>query len=452
MKLRLNNKYFKWGITAFLVIAAGIGFYYLVFHISDILRNLKALSGIVMPVIFGLIIAYLLTPILNFLERRLLNPLFDLCKWKPSSKRKRVIRALAVLLTSGFMIFVIYALIAMLVSQIVPSMRTIVNNFDNYISELSRWLNKILDDNQDLKNIILPQVTKISTEIETWLTDTTTLFDKSTEVLKTVSLSIMSFLKGVWNFVIGFIISIYVLFSKETFTAQGKKMVYAIFESRSANAILRFMRFVHRTFIGFVSGKILDSAIIGALCFIGTSIMKTPYAVLVSVIVGVTNMIPFFGPYLGAIPSALLILIVDLKHPLNCVYFVLFIIILQQIDGNLIGPKILGGSTGLSGFWVIFSITVFGGLFGIPGMIVGVPIFAVIFATTKGLVHRSLNKKQMPIESNLYLNLEAVDDNGNFLAVEEKGQRKEIKKNASGSVIQKITSIFHKEPKNTDEK
>lgn len=450
MKLRINNKYFKWGATAFFVIAAGIGFYYLVFHISDILRNLKALSGIVMPVIFGLIIAYLLTPILNFLERKILNPLFDLCKWKPSIKRKRVVRALAVLLTSGFMIFVIYALIAMLVSQIVPSMRTIVNNFDNYVSELSRWLNKLLDDNQDLKNIILPQVTKISTEIETWLTDTTTLFDKSTEVLKTVSLSIMSFLKGIWNFVIGFIISIYVLFSKETFTAQGKKMVYAIFESRSANTMLRFMRFVHRTFIGFVSGKILDSAIIGVLCFIGTSIMKTPYAVLVSVIVGVTNMIPFFGPYLGAIPSALLILIVDLRHPLNCVYFILFILILQQVDGNLIGPRILGGSTGLSGFWVIFSITVFGGLFGIPGMIVGVPIFAVIFATIKGLIHRSLNKKKMPIESNLYLNLEAVDDNGNFLAMEEKGQRKE--NNTSGGAIRKITSMFRKVSKNADEK
>lgn len=431
MKLKTNNKYFKWGLTAFLVVAAGLVFYYLIFHISDIIKNMKALLGVVMPVVFGLIIAYLLTPILNFIEQKILNPfLFKLLKVKKTKKWERAVRGISVLLTSVLAVFLIYALIAMLVSQIVPSIQNIVNNFDGYISNLSNWLNKLLEDNQDLKNFVIPQVNKLSNELEKWLADAATLLAKSSEVLKTVSLSILSFLKVMWNFIIGFIISIYVLSSKEIFAAQGKKIVYAVFETDTANSFLKSMRFIHRTFIGFISGKVVDSFIIGILCFIGTSIMHTPYAALVSVIVGVTNVIPFFGPYLGAIPSALLILIVDLNHPMNCVYFVIFILILQQIDGNIIGPKILGSSTGLSGFWVIFAITVFGGLFGIPGMIVGVPIFAVFFTAIKEFVNRSLQKKKMPIDSTLYYHVDYVDENGNFLEEieEQKGRAVRVRR------------------------
>lgn len=419
MKLKINNKYVKWGITSFFVIAASICFYYIVFHISELIQNIKSLLSVVMPVIFGLVIAYLLTPILNFFEKKVLNPFLDLLKIKKTEKRAKWIRAIGIILTSVLMIFLIYALVAMLISQIVPSIQAIVNNFDDYVSNLSVWLNKLLEDNRELKDYVLPQVNKISLELEEWLADTANLLAKSSEVLKTVSLSILGFLKVAWNFLIGFIISIYVLASKETFSAQCKKMIYAIFETDTANSVLNSFRFVHRTFIGFISGKVLDSIIIGLLCFIGTTLLNTPYAVLVSVIVGVTNVIPFFGPYLGAIPSAFLILIVDLNHPVNCLYFVIFIIILQQIDGNLIGPKILGDSTGLSGFWVIFAITLFGGLFGVPGMIVGVPIFAVFFATVKGLVNHSLEKKKMPLDSNLYLDLASVDEKGDFHAIEE---------------------------------
>lgn len=446
MKLKINNKYFKWGITAFLVIAAGICFYYLVFHISDIIQNIKAVFSIIMPVIFGLIIAYLLTPILNFIEQKLLNPFFNLIKAKKTKNRQKWIRAIAVILTSVLVLFLIYALIAMLVSEIVPSIQAIVSNFDNYVVNLSNWLNKLLEDNKELQDFVLPQVNKLSLELEKWLTDTATLLAKSSEVLKTVSLSILSFLKITWNFIIGFVISIYVLASKETFSAQGKKMVYAIFETDTANSVLNSLRFVHRTFIGFISGKVLDSAIIGLLCYIGTALMNTPYAALVSVIVGVTNVIPFFGPYLGAIPCAILILIVDLSHPINCFYFVLFILILQQIDGNLIGPKILGESTGLSGFWVIFSITVFGGMFGVLGMIVGVPIFAVFFAAVKGLVNRSLKKKEMPLGTDIYLDVDYIDKKGEFhLMEEEKDSNASQKKNRKkGNLTNKISALKKK--------
>lgn len=442
MKLKINSKYFRWGITAFSVIAGGICFYYLIFHISEFLQNIKSLFSMIMPVMFGLVIAYLLTPILNFIELKILNPLFDRLKVKATARRKKLIRGIAVILTSLLMILAIYALIAMLISQIVPSIQAVVSNFDGYVSDLSTWLNNLMEDNQELKNFVMPQVTTLFSSLETWLDDTATLLEKSGEVLKTVSLSILSFLKVTWNFVIGFIISIYVLVSKETFSAQGKKMIYAIFETDSANSILNSLRFVHRTFIGFISGKVLDSVIIGMLCFIGTTLLGTPYAALVSVIVGVTNVIPFFGPYLGAIPCAFLILIVDLSHPMTCVTFVIFILILQQIDGNLIGPRILGDSTGLSGFWVIFSITLFGGLFGVAGMIVGVPIFAVFFAAVKGLVNRSLQKKKLPLQSDVYLDMEYIDENGEIHKAEaesstEQSRREKHKKIAEGFPFRK---------------
>ena len=442
MKFKINNKYFKWGLTAFLVIAAGISFYYVIFHNSDIIHNMKNMIGVVMPVVFGLIIAYLLTPILNSIEDKALNPLFDLCKVKKTNTRDKWVRTIGVIFTSVLLILLIYILIAMLVSQIVPSLKNIVNNFDNYINNIFIWLNKLLEDNQDLKSFVIPQVNKLLHELEMWLDDTAAILEKSTELVRTVSLSIISVLKTTWNFIIGFVISIYVLFSKEKFSAQGKKIIYAVFEADTGNHVLNSLRFVHRTFIGFISGKILDSIIIGILCFIGTSIMNTPYAVLISVIVGVTNVIPFFGPYLGAIPCAFLLLIVDLSNPMTCISFIIFIFILQQVDGNIIGPKILGGSTGLSGFWVIFSITVFGGIFGIMGMIIGVPIFAIIYAFVKQSVNKSLSKKKMPLDADVYLTLDSVDEHTG--EIQEMTQQKksdekstEIKKSKRFSIKKK---------------
>ena len=442
MKFRLDNKYVKWGITAFLVITGSIFFYYLVFHISDLIQNIKSLINVVMPVVFGLVISYLMTPVLNSLEKSVLNPFCDRLKIKATVRRQKWIRAIAVILTSLIFFLSIYALIAMLISQIVPSIKTIIGNFDNYANNFSNWLNTLLQDNEELRTFVLPQVSRLAVDLENWLTDTANLLDKSGELLKTVSLSILSFFKVAWNFIIGFIIAVYVLFSKEKFAAPGKKTIYAVFKTEDANTVLKGMRFVHRTFIGFITGKVLDSIIIGLLCFIGTTLLGTPYAALVSVIVGVTNVIPFFGPYLGAIPSAFLILVVDLSHPMNCVTFLIFILILQQVDGNLIGPKILGNSTGLSSFWVIFAITVFGGLFGVPGMIVGVPIFAIFYATIKALVNRSLRKKNLPLDTGLYNEVDYVDEEGNFLQIEEEllpaGQKRDRRKKDSKKEIRFI--------------
>ncbi len=427
MKFKLDNKYFKWGLTAFSVIVLSLFSYYIVFHISELIANIKAIINIIMPVIFGLIIAYILTPIQNTLERSILIPLFNKIKIKESLTRKKWIRAIAVILTSCIFFLSIYALFAMLISQIVPSLETIIHNFDIYFNNVVKWLNATLEDHAELRNFVLPKVTQIFGELETWFTNTSSeILAKSSEVLKSVSKSIFSFFKIAWNFILGYIIAVYLLISKEKFAAQSKKIIYAVFKTENANNVLKGFRFIHHTFIGFISGKVLDSIIIGLLCFIGTTLLGTPYAALVSLIVGVTNVIPFFGPYLGAIPSAFLILIVDLTHPMHCVTFLIFILILQQIDGNIIGPKILGDSTGLSSFWVIFAITVFGGLFGIPGMIVGVPIFAIIYAGIKALVNRSLKKRKLPQNTSLYKEVDYIDKDGNFMEMEEEQERYEF--------------------------
>ena len=422
MKFKLNNKYVRWGVTAFLVIVAGITFYYFVFHSSNIRSGVKMITDILMPVVVGMAIAYLLTPILNFIEKKLLYPLCNRLRIKESKKKNSIIRGVGILITAFLFVALIYVLLYMLISQIVPSVQNIISNFDAYTSNFTRWLNQTMNDNPEVQAYLVRTFDKYSNELESWITD---ILPNTGQLIKTVSLSILGVVGVLWDFVIGFIISIYVLASKEKFAAQAKKISYALFEKDTANTVIKNFRFTHKTFIGFLGGKIVDSIIIGILCFIGTSILKTPYAALVSVIVGVTNIIPFFGPFLGAVPSALLIFVVDPLHPLNCLYFVIFIIVLQQVDGNIIGPKILGSSTGLAGFWVIFAITLFGGLFGVFGMIIGVPIFAVIYAGIRSGLNILLSKKEMPTELEKYRNLDYVDEEGmHDMPEEQPGEKK----------------------------
>ena len=427
MKIKLNNKYVRWGMTAFLVIAAGILFYYLVFHGANIMAAMKKLIHILMPVVLGLAAAYLMSPILNYIEKKILFPICRKLRIKPSRHRNSIVRGISVFLTAFIFIAMIYMLFYMLVSQLVPSIQNIINNFDSYTSNVINWANRMLENNPDVKVYVLQAVDNYSEQLDGWISK---LPDNSMIWLRRVTDTATSIIGVLWNCIIGFIISIYVMISKEKFIGQAKKTVYALFDRDTANIIVRNFRFTHKTFIGFMSGKIADSVIIGLLCFIGVTLMKMPYSALISVIIGVTNVIPFFGPYLGAIPSAFLILIVDPMHPLRCVYFLLFILVLQQFDGNILGPKILGDSTGLTSFWVIFAITFFGGLFGIFGMIVGVPIFAVIYAAIKSLVNTALAKKELPIESKKYEKLEYVDDIGfhDYAPPVSAAKRKEEKK------------------------
>lgn len=407
MKLNIDKKHISFGITAFFVIAASLCFYYVIFHGDRFSAKINALIVISSPVLYGIVLAYLLTPIVNTLEKKLLIPLFT----KSSAmtvKKKKWMRFISVLMTVIIVILFIYGFFSILIPNLISSIRSISYAFPYYVSNLNHYLDKYFEANPDIEALFNQLINTYSEEMNRYLNDN--IIPQMESLLKTVSLSLISVLKAMWNLIIGLIISVYVLCSKETFSAQFKKVIYALFSTKNANSLIRDLRFTSDTFIGFISGKIVDSIIIGIICFIGTSLLKIPYALLVSVIVGVTNIIPFFGPYLGGIPSALLILMIN---PIKCITFIIFILILQQVDGNFIGPKILGQSTGLTGFWVIFSITIFGGLFGVLGMIIGVPFFAVVYTMIRRFIEYMLRKRGLPESTKDYMDLEYIDGNNN---------------------------------------
>lgn len=399
--MKKDNSYFKWGITAFLVIIASLLAYYALFHMSNVLDTLRKYLVILMPVIDGIILAYLLTPLQNIIERKFTIPLFRVLH---KEKNKKGIRSFSVLITLAFFALLVYGFFAMVIPQVGKSIGTIIEQSSTYQETITTWVNDILEKNPDIKPFALNLYNQYSSYIENVLNNK--VLPQLNNMIMSISMGAISFVKQSFNIIIGFIISIYLLSGKDQMAAQAKKIAYAFFPVDTANRYISNVRFSSKTFGGFFVGKIVDSIIIGLICFVGTSAMQTPFGLLISVIIGVTNIIPFFGPFLGAIPSLLLIVLVD---PLKALYFLIFVLVLQQVDGNVIGPKILGNSTGLSSFWVIFAITFFGGVWGVVGMIVGVPIFAVVFAFIKSVVENRLVLRDLPPTTSKYLKLLYID-------------------------------------------
>lgn len=430
MKFKFDKKYLYWGITGFLALAGAILFYYILFHRSNFMGGLDRFITIAMPIIDGFVLAYLFTPVLNAIEKKLIKPIYKKAGITITPKVQKRIRACSILATLVVVLLVFYELFALILPEVIRSIQSIIFQFPIYINNLSSWALLMLKDNPELETTVDALINQYSAKMMEYVN--TNLLPHINEVLKTVSLSVIGVFKALWNLVIGFIISVYLLGSKEKFAGQAKKIVYAVFDRKAGNEIVSNFRFIHSTFIGFIGGKIVDSIIIGIICFICTSIIGTPYSILVSVIIGLTNIIPFFGPWIGGIPSALLVLMVDPKQAL---YFGILIIFIQQFDGNILGPKILGDSTGLSGFWVIFSITIFGGLFGVLGMIVGVPIFAVFYAGVKSLVNRVLHKKSLPTDLGPYMTVGRIEESMAFTEYVPP-----VRKKSSGKIKNKAAS------------
>ena len=399
-------KYVRWGLTALLVGCALLIFYDVFYR--DNAGTVQAFFGklwsILAPVLYGLAMAYLLAPLVNHLERWILRAKDALEKKRGRSApvRRGLLRAVSILLTWAVVLVVLYLLFAMLIPQLVDSVTTLISNLETYYNQIYAWVTNLLEKNPIVSTWLSDLVNRYYSEATNWLT---------TELLPGLQATLTSFtgslVTGVWsvitfakNFIIGIIISVYLLAAKEKSLARCCKVIYATFRRETADLVLTGLHNTNRVFSGFVRGKLLDSLIIGILCFIGCSILKMPYTPLVSVVVGVTNVIPFFGPFLGAIPSAFLIL---LASPLKCLYFVIFVVLLQQLDGNVIGPKILGDSTGISSFWVIVAILVGGGFFGVPGMFFGVPVFACLRMLVKWLMDRRLARRGMPTEASAYV-------------------------------------------------
>ena len=337
---------------------------------------------------------------------------------------------LSILCTIILLFLIVYGFFDMIIPELVRSIQSIIFQFPIYVNNLSNWAMGLMKNNPDLEEVVNSLIDQYSSKILDYVNSN--LLPNIQGLIKTLSSSVFGVLKAMWNFVIGFIISIYVLGSKEKFAGQAKQIAYALFDRKTGNEVISNFRFIHSTFIGFIGGKIVDSIIIGIICFICTTLIGTPYAILVSVIIGVTNLIPFFGPWIGGVPSALLVLMVN---PRQALYFVILIFVLQQFDGNILGPKILGDSTGLSGFWVIFAITIFGGLFGVLGMVVGVPIFAVFYAAVKASVNRMLKKKNLPTEIKPYMTVGQIDESMSFTEYVPPVKKKKKKEESSSNEV-----------------
>lgn len=405
--------YLAIGLIAFLVIAGSISFFFLLYRYHGFAQIIDRLMVILQPIIIGLILAYLVTPIVNFEEAHLL-PLAQK-KIKNQEKAKKLVRGVSVAGALAFVTVIIGVLLQMVIPELYKSINGMIGTLPKQVNNFMDWLSDYISSDSEISDYLELGLTKGTEYFENWAQ--TDFLPQTKNIIAGVTTGVINAVKILFNVVIGIIISVYVLMSKETFIGQSKKLMYVLFSGKKANAIIRTVHKSNEIFGGFISGKILDSLIIGLICFACLYIMKMPYTVLVSVIVGVTNVIPFFGPYLGAIPSAVLIM---LANPIQGLYFIIFILVLQQIDGNIIGPKILGDSTGLSSFWVVFAILTAGGIFGIPGMIIGVPVFAVFFYILRNITDYVLKKKNLPQDTMDYIEAEKLDIATNTLKYREK--------------------------------
>ena len=384
MDKKPHIKPYLYGMLAgFGAIALSIIFFFLIYRFDGFGSAISTLTGILMPFIYGAVIAYLLKPVCNSIEN-------FLHRFIPE-KMNGLINALSVALTILFGLLLVYALVMMIVPQLITSVTTLYYTAQANITKFMNWANHLefIENNEQIMELLNSAYAALNTNLDTWIKNT--LLPSMQNIVSGAAIGVLNVVTVAKNLIIGIIVAVYMLASRKRFVQQGKLVLHSIVRPRWAQLITEEVQYADKMFGGFINGKIMDSAIIGVLCYIGCLIFKFPSALLVSVIIGVTNVIPFFGPFIGAIPATLLILI---QNPIKALWFVLFVLVLQQLDGNIIGPKILGNTTGLSSFWVLFAILLFGGLWGFVGMIVGVPLFAVIYDVIKKLVIHGLQRNQ----------------------------------------------------------
>ena len=397
------KKYLHFSLAGFGSIALSIVFFFCIYRSESFLISISSFFGILMPFLYGGVIAYLLTPICVKLEKMFDKILVQ--KVKKPLKAKAFARQISVGLSLIIALLVLVGIFYLVLPQVITSVTNIVQSTPDNMQKFYTWSENYMNEN--------PQITQYFNQISAdWLEDfnswiKTDLMVNVQMIVTEFSNRVMGAIGIVKNIVIGCVVSIYFLEGRDHFLAQSRKLTYCFFSEPMANAVLGEVRFANRIFGGFIRGKLLDSLIIGIICFVVLSIMNMPYTMLISVIIGLTNIIPFVGPFIGAVPCVLLILTVS---PIQSIYFIIFIIVLQQFDGNILGPKILGQSTGVSGFWVLFSILFFGGLFGFVGMIIAVPVFAVIYNLISQFVNKKLREKNLSSKTDDYENLDKVED------------------------------------------
>lgn len=418
-KFKWDKKYLYWGVTIFCVVACSVLFFFVISNWDECRSGLRKLQSSLSPVIIGLVLAYLLRPGLNALENRLLLPWSE--KLFKGNKKKNFTfsRVIGIVIMLVLLVTVLAGMVVLVLPQLYQSVEKLIMSVDKYIDIVVQWANRYLSENPEMETSMSSIISKVLKYLAEWLQ--VSVLTRIDAIIVGVTSGLRSVIMALFNFCIGIIVSVYVLYSKEKFCAQAKKVLYGFMRPKTANGILEACRKTDEMFAGFFIGKILDSVIIGILCAVFTTAVNMPYAALVSVVVGVTNVVPFFGPYFGAVPCAFIIL---LESPVMCMVFVIFCIVLQTFDGHILGPKILGGKTNLSSFWVVFAILLSGGMFGFAGMVCGVPVFAVIYYFFQRSVRRRLEERELPADTGEYIGLECVDEESNQLIMKDNKNRK----------------------------
>ncbi|MDD6194168.1 MAG: AI-2E family transporter [Lachnospiraceae bacterium] len=378
-------------------------FYFCVKRYEGLGEGWDKFIGVWQPIIIGFILAFLMNPFMEFFERNLLP--FFLKHSKSEKKARKTCRMLSSLIALLIIVGITALTFVAIIPELYSTIQFLVTNLGDQIDGVLDWANEITRGRYE-KAILGAKGSAADQAIDAALDMAKEYIDISTkEGISLIASSVIGVGKFFIDILIGIIVSVYVLCSKETFKAQTKKIIYSLLKTEHANTLMEINRKASEVFYGFIIGKLIDSLIIGLICYVCMLIFKMPYPMLVSIIIGVTNIIPVFGPYIGAVPT---VIIIFLTEPMQGIYFLIFVIILQQIDGNIIGPKILGDSTGLSSFWVVVAIVVGGGLFGLPGMLVGVPTMALIYYLCGRFTKHLLRKKNLPEETREYVDLDSI--------------------------------------------
>ncbi|SHH76785.1 Predicted PurR-regulated permease PerM [Sporobacter termitidis DSM 10068] len=399
-----DKKYLYWGITAFLVIISSIVFFLGLSRLSVIWAALRRIVAALSPILYGLVFAYLLNKLMSLFEASFLDRAGRRLSPDNPARAKSISRAFGVILTFIVLLVIVGGTLALIIPQIYVSVQSLVHRLPSYYTSVVGWSSAFLSDNPNLESSVAEFFGNITNSLTSWLQ--TTLLSRTDQIITNVTTGVFNFLKELASIVIGFIVSIYLLHHKERFSAQCKRLLYGFFKPRRANSILKSARFLDKTVGGFFLGKIIESIIVGMISYIFLVIFRMPYAVLIAVLLTVTNLIPFFGVFIGAVPSALMILLED---PLKCLIFVIYIIVLHMFASNILAPRVQGETIGLGGFWVLFAILLFGGLFGFWGLLLGVPVFAVIYAAISGYNRNQLRKKNYPVSTAAYENILCID-------------------------------------------
>lgn len=406
-RFRWDKKYLYWGVTAFLVVAGGILFYLLVSNLGWLGVALKRLGEILSPFIWGLVIAYLLFPLLRIYSASLFIPLCRaLLRRHPNRETlvPKLARGLSVALCIVSLLLILTGLIMLVVPQLYTSIERLVVNSSDYIRRADEWIQGTLENYPELGSAIRSGFGDLSDGLVSWATDN--LLPEMKGLLSNVASNVYSIFRGIYNIIIGIVVSVYVLYDKEGFSSRCKKLLYCIFSMEASEQILESVKFTNQVFMSYISGKILDSLIVGVICYLFSVIFRVPYAILASSIVAVSNLIPFFGPIVGGVIATLFIL---MENPLRALIFGVIVIVLQQFDGNVLGPRILGNRVGVRGFWIMFSIILGAGLFGFAGMLLGVPVFVVIYTFVRWLMNRKLARSGLPTDPEVYAGMDHFD-------------------------------------------